>query len=256
EFDAELGTIGGGNHFAELQAVEQVYDRRAFTALGLDRNYLVALVHSGARGFAQLVWRQAAVLPGAAGLLPESEAGTAFLRAHDLAARWARANRELIAARFLHALEAEGEVIWDGCHSGIQARTCGGATVWVHRKGAIAVDATAVMIPGSRGALSYLVQPTCHDQHHAWSLAHGAGRKWCRSESRVRARERHRAVELVQTPLGGRVICGQRDLLYEEAPLAYKPIEDVIEALTQAGLAKVLATFRPLLTYKTRQARR
>jgi release factor H-coupled RctB family protein len=56
--------------------------------------------------------------------------------------------------------------------------------------------------------------------------------------------------------LGGRVICEQRDLLYEEAPAAYKNIEAVIQDLVDAGLVSVIATFRPLLTYKTRAVRR
>ena len=61
---------------------------------------------------------------------------------------------------------------------------------------------------------------------------------------------------MTQTPLGGRVICEQRDLLYEEAPMAYKPVESVIAALEDAGLVAVIATLRPLLTYKTRKVRR
>jgi release factor H-coupled RctB family protein len=69
-------------------------------------------------------------------------------------------------------------------------------------------------------------------------------------------RERFSVPELVQTPLGGRVICEERDLLYEGAPAAYKNIEAVIHDLVEAGLVSVIATFRPLLTYKTRKLRR
>jgi release factor H-coupled RctB family protein len=69
-------------------------------------------------------------------------------------------------------------------------------------------------------------------------------------------RERFRVAELAQTGIGSRVICEDRDLLYEEAPAAYKNIETVIADLVQAGLVSVIATFRPLLTYKTRKARR
>jgi release factor H-coupled RctB family protein len=77
-----------------------------------------------------------------------------------------------------------------------------------------------------------------------------------RSESRQRARERFHRDELVQTPLGGRVICEERDLLYEEAPMAYKDIETVINDLVGAGFVSVIATLRPVLTYKTRKVRR
>lgn len=274
EYDAAMGTIGGGNHFAELQSVERIHDAEAFTALNLDRDNLVALVHSGSRGYGEsILWNYAAE-HGATGAAPESEAGVAYLRAHNTALRWACANRELITRRFLDALGAEGGPVWDGCHNsivpspgllaplshrmgeGLGVRGEGRGTVYIHRKGAVVADAGPVVIPGSRGSLSYLVQPTGDGESHAWSLAHGAGRKWSRSESRLRARERHRAAELIQTPFGGRVICEQRDLLYEEAPTAYKPIESVIAALQAEGLITVIATLRPLLTYKTRAVRR
>ena len=91
---------------------------------------------------------------------------------------------------------------------------------------------------------------------HGWSLAHGAGRKWARSDARLRMRERFSVAELAQTGLGGRVVCEERDLLYEEAPAAYKSIEAVVHDLVDAGLVSVVATFRPLLTYKTRKPRR
>ena len=131
-----------------------------------------------------------------------------------------------------------------------------GGAVWLHRKGAVAAKAGPLVIPGSRGALSYIVKPVGDGAVHAWSLAHGAGRKWARSETRLRVRERFRVPELVQTSLGSRVICEDRDLLYEEAPMAYKPVESVIEALANAGLIQVIATLRPVLTYKTRGLRR
>src|SRR4029453_14620187 len=112
-------------------------------------------------------------------------------------------------------------------------------------------DSAFCGIPGSRGALSYLVRPIGDGESHAWSLAHGAGRKWNRSEARLRMRERFDVSQLVQTPLGSRVICEERDLLYEEAPAAYKKIEEVLQDLVDAGLVSVVATLRPLLTYKT-----
>jgi release factor H-coupled RctB family protein len=72
----------------------------------------------------------------------------------------------------------------------------------------------------------------------------------------LRVRERFGKQQLVQTALGSRVICGDRDLLYEEAPAAYKNIEAVVEDLVNTGLVSVIATFRPLLTYKTRSDQR
>ena len=74
------------------------------------------------------------------------------------------------------------------------------------------------------------------------------------AECRMRSGE-YGMEQLVQTSLGSRVICGERDLLYEEAPAAYKNIEAVILELVDAGVVSVIATFRPLLTYKTRQVK-
>jgi release factor H-coupled RctB family protein len=192
----------------------------------------------------------------AGGVRADSPAGQAYFRGHDLAVRWARANRALLAERFVAALGAEADCVWDGCHNGIARIDDAGQPLWIHRKGAVVAGSDPVMIPGSRGSFSYLMKPLGDAASRAWSLAHGAGRKWSRSAGRSRMRERFGVNELVQTPLGGRVICEQRELLYEEAPAAYKNIEAVIQDLVDAGVASVIATFRPLLTYKTRAVRR
>jgi release factor H-coupled RctB family protein len=256
EFDAAFGTLGGGNHFAELQRVEEVLDATAFKRFGLGKQQLVALVHSGSRGLGESVLRAYVEEHQANGSDAESFAAATYLRDHDMALCWAKANRALIARRFVEALGAEADCLWDGCHNSITTREQEGEAVWVHRKGAVATEGEPVMIPGSRGSLSHLVKPVAGGASHAWSLAHGAGRKWARSETRLRMRERFGMHQLTQTPLGGRVICEQRELLYEEAPAAYKNIEDVIQDLVDAGLISVIATFRPLLTYKTRTFRR
>ena len=256
DFDDALGTIGGGNHFAELQMVEEVLDAKAFKEFGLGKQQLVVLVHSGSRGLGESILRAYVDEHQANGSDAESFAAAAYLRDHDLAVRWAKANRALIGRRFVEALGAEVECLWDGCHNSITRREFVGETIWVHRKGAVATEGERVMIPGSRGSLSYLVKPIADGESHAWSLAHGAGRKWARSETRLRMRERFGMHQLTQTPLGGRVICERRELLYEEAPAAYKNIEDVVQALVDARLVSVIATFRPLLTYKTRALRR
>jgi release factor H-coupled RctB family protein len=256
EFNEALGTLGGGNHFAELQAVEEVLNAREFKKLGLGKQQLVVLVHSGSRGLGEAVLRDYVAEHQASGSDVDSFAAAAYLQGHDLAVRWAKVNHRLLAERFAQALGAEASLLWNGCHNSITSREHEGETVWVHRKGAVATETEAVVIPGSRGSLSYLVKPLGEGQSRAWSLAHGAGRKWARSEARQRMRERFGVHQLTQTPLGGRVICEERDLLYEEAPAAYKNIEDVIQELVDAGLASVIATFRPLLTYKTRAFRR
>jgi len=256
EFNQALGTLGGGNHFAELQMVDEVLDARAFKLFGLGKQQLVVLVHSGSRGLGESILRDYVAEHQASGLDAESFAAAAYLQGHDLAVRWAKVNRWLLAQRFVDQLGAEADLLWDGCHNSIIPREHEGETVWVHRKGAVAAEGEPVVIPGSRGSLSYLVKPLGEGESRAWSLAHGAGRKWARSEARQRMRECFGMHQLTQTPLGGRVICEERDLLYEEAPAAYKNIEDVIQELVDAGLASVIATFRPLLTYKTRAFRR
>ena len=282
EFNSALGTIGGGNHFAELQTVEKVFDADEFKKLGLGKQQLVVLVHSGSRGLGESILRAHVDEHCGKGVEAESFAAEEYLRGHDFAVCWARANRELIARRFVATIGAEAEFLWDGCHNSItrsprssrrkEAQTFAAnesavesgeevslltsAVTFIHRKGAVEAEGDFVVIPGSRGSLSYIVKPTGDGESHAWSLAHGAGRKWARSDARQRMRERFSVSELAQTPLGGRVVCEERDLLYEEAPAAYKNIEAVIADLVAAGLASVIATLRPLLTYKTRKAQR
>ena len=256
EFDPALGTIGGGNHFAELQAVELILDALAFKELGIGKEQLVVLVHSGSRGLGESVLRDHVDEHRGEAVLADSPEAQSYLRGHDLAVRWAKANRTLIAQRFVSALGAESESVWDGCHNSITRHESDNGTNWIHRKGAVVAMGDFVVIPGSRGTLSYLVRPVGDGASHAWSLAHGSGRKWSRSDARQRMRERFGMRQLVQTPLGGRVVCEERDLLYEEAPAAYKNIEAVIQDLEDAGLISVIAMFRPLLTYKTRKLRR
>jgi release factor H-coupled RctB family protein len=251
-FDNALGTLGGGNHFAELQAVEEVLDAREFKKLGLGKQQLVVLIHSGSRGLGESVLRDYVAEHQASGSDTESFTASAYLQGAELAVRWAKVNRKLLAERFAQALGAEAELLWDGCHNSITPQELEGETLWVHRKGAVIAEDEAVMIPGSRGSFSYLVKPLGDGVSRAWSLAHGAGRKWARSQARLRMRERFGRQQLVQTSLGSRVICGERELLYEEAPAAYKNIEAVIQDLVDAGLVSVIATFCPLLTYKTR----
>lgn len=256
QFVDSFGTLGGGNHFAELQAVEKVHDPEAFAQLGLTKDELLALIHSGSRGLGSAVLEQHLEAHGATGAATGSEAALRYLLLHDHAVSWARVSRAVIAQRFTTMLGGEARPVLDAGHNSITGRHEAGETLWIHRKGATCSDTGPLVIPGSRGALSYLVQPLGSDATHAWSLAHGAGRKWTRSECRLRARERFHHSELEQTGLGGRVICEERDLLYEEAPMAYKNIDVVIDDLVEAGLVSVIATLRPLLTYKTRKQRR
>jgi len=134
----------------------------------------------------------------------------------------------------------------DICHNSVLAKE----GRYLHRKGAAPSDQGLVIIPGSRGSLSYLVKPVGNFASAGHSLAHGAGRKWKRSEAMGKLSNRYKAQDLKTTALGSRVICEDKALLFEEAPEAYKDIHQVILDLEGFGLIKQVATFRPLITFK------
>lgn len=251
-FESQLGTVGGGNHFAEVQRVETVHDSDTLSSLGLSRERLLLLVHSGSRALGEAVLRTHVDRHGAEGLEERSAAAQHWLERHDHAVAWARANRALIAHRMLQGLGASGRRVLDVCHNSVSAKDWGGYRCWLHRKGAAPSDMGPVVIPGSRGSLSYLVLPVGDGELSAYSLAHGAGRKWTRSAARERMRARFSAEALTRTSFKSHVVCEDKDLLFEEAPPAYKPIDRVVGDLVEAGLVRVVATLAPVLTYKTR----
>ena len=109
-----------------------------------------------------------------------------------------------------------------------------------------------MIIPGSRGDYSYLVKPIAEFAHRSlFSLAHGAGRKWARGDCKTRLDKRFSSEDLLRTKLGSRVICGDKELLYDEAPEAYKRCDDIIQSLVDENLIEVIARLRPVLTFKT-----
>ncbi len=249
-FDRSLGTIGGGNHFAELQQLDQVLDQELLATTNIDKKSLVLLVHSGSRGFGEWILRQHVEKFSHQGLIENTEDFTAYLDQHEQALRFAMLNRELIARRMLNRLGASGERVLEVNHNLVSPVNYQNESCWLHRKGATPADVGLVMIPGSRGDYSYLVQPK-FSEASLYSLAHGAGRKWMRSECKDRLSHRYRATDLHRTALGSRVICKNKDLLFEEAPEAYKSIEKVLESMIQADLITPVARFKPVLTYKT-----
>jgi release factor H-coupled RctB family protein len=250
--EASLGTIGGGNHFAEFQQVDTVHAPEALTALGIDRQRLLLLVHSGSRGLGERILRQHVDAFGHRGLEADTPEAAAYLAQHDAALRYARCNRQLVAQRLLGNVRAEGRCVLDVHHNFVAPSVIDGQAGWLHRKGATPSDAGPVLIPGSRGDYSHLVRPTreCHDT--LLSLAHGAGRKWIRSACKDRLFKLMTPTQMGRTALGSRVICNDRQLIYEEAPQAYKGIDSVVQSLVGAGLIELLARTKPVLTYKTR----
>ena len=96
-----------------------------------------------------------------------------------------------------------------------------------------------------------LVEPAGEQSRNLWSAAHGAGRKWNRQGTRSRLETRFKPENLKRTRLGSVVVCSDRQLLYEEAPEAYKNIETVVDDLAAAGVIRVIGVLRPVLTWKS-----
>lgn len=251
-FEQALGTLGGGNHFAEFQQVDAVMNPEAIAALGLDMTCLLLLVHTGSRGLGERILRHHVQAHGHQGLAENSPEAVAYLEQHRMALAFAECNRHWVAQRLLARVRAQGQCVLDVHHNLVTPAVWNGQAGWLHRKGATPSDQGAVIIPGSRGDYSYLVQPLKQGERTLWSLAHGAGRKWGRSACKARLFRLMTPTQMGRTALGSRVICADKDLIYEEAPQAYKGVDSVVEALVGAGLVTVLARTKPVLTYKTR----
>jgi release factor H-coupled RctB family protein len=248
-----LGTIGGGNHFAEIQCLEQVVDEGLFAENQLDQRQLFALIHSGSREHGQALLHKHLSANGFNALPAESAAGEAYVAEHNAAVRWAFANRSLIAQRLAEAIGAAAHVVLDAPHNWVTQETIGDETFWLHRKGAASAALNLTIFPGSRGSFSFLAKPLRNEAENLFSLPHGAGRKWTRSDCKAHLESRYSPEDLRRTTLGGRVICEDRALLYEEAPQAYKNIERIVGKLEADGWIRVVAKLRPLLTYKCRR---
>lgn len=251
-----LGTIGGGNHFAELQVVHEIHDTALCQSLGIDTKKALLLVHSGSRSYGQAVLQQHGVSGEGQGLDPASVPGQVYLTEHQRAVQFAKANRCLIAQRFAEQSNSEVETILDLCHNYLSQHFDEHGPLWLHRKGAAPADQGLVVIPGSRSSLSYLVRPIGDGVANLHSLAHGAGRKISRSQSDEKFGQL--SIEELRRPrdkslgLDNLVICEQRNLLRQEHGKAYKDIDRVIDDMRAFGLLEIVATFRPILTYKTR----
>ncbi len=240
-----LGTIGGGNHFCELQFVESVSDEAALSATGLTGGDLVLLVHSGSRSLGVSVF--GSFLGSFGGLAPDGKPGKAYLAAHGQAVRWASLNRRIIAERAAEALRCEIRLIVDAPHNLVERN----AGCFLHRKGAAKADLPLVPLAGSRDAYSYLLKPLHAEPDALASLAHGSGRKYDRRSMTGRAGTTKSDRETLQrTSFGGKVVCEDRQLLIEEAPNAYKDPAQVLKDLQSFCLAGAVARLQPLLTFK------
>ncbi|HSL66223.1 MAG TPA: RtcB family protein [Gaiellaceae bacterium] len=264
----QLGTMGSGNHFVELERVERVLDPGAAARMGLAENQLTVLIHSGSRGLGHqvctdFVRRMDAALPRYGIRLPDrqlscapasSPEGEAYLAAMAAAANFAWANRQELANRVRAAIgrvlgretaDGTGQV-YDVAHNVAKRERHGGRDVLVHRKGATrAFPGQPVFIPGSMGTASFVLEglPGALERSFG-TTCHGAGRRM----SRTGARKRIGGAEL-RRELEARGIvvrCPSNKGLAEEAPFAYKDVDDVVEVVERAGLARRVARLVPL----------
>src|SRR5579883_622034 len=279
----QLGTIGSGNHFIEIQYVEQIHHEEAARAMGLHPDQVVVLVHCGSRGLGHQVCTDFLAQMGAAmkkyGIsLPDrqlacvpiqSEEGKAYLAAMRAAANFAWANRQAIlhllrgAFRRIFGEGLELRMVYDVCHNIAkreQHHIDGAvADVLVHRKGATRAFPPGhpelpeayraigqpVLIPGSMGTASWvLVGAEGSMQETFGSVCHGAGRLMSRTAAK-KGRNAHDEQKKLEA-LGILVRSETRDGLLEELPDAYKNVDEVIEVVHNAGLARKVARLRPL----------
>jgi tRNA-splicing ligase RtcB len=239
----QLGTLGRGNHFVELQADEQ------------DRLWL--MVHSGSRGMGQAITEhhvKKARENGHRGKLvsldSESPEGTAYLSDVNWAIAYAERNRLAIVAAVelllnaLFGITADQESLIHSNHNQVRRETHGGETYWVHRKGALsaAIDEPGV-IPGSMGSASFHVAGRGVEDAIC-SSSHGAGREFSRGDAMKRINVRRLEREMHGVWFDHRQAARIRD----EAPSAYKDIETVMHA--QRELTRIVRRLRPVLSYK------
>ena len=170
---------------------------------------------------------------------------------HDRAMEFARINRELIAYRILQAMgPKENKKLLDSVHNSITPKEIDGAIYHIHRKGATPSDVGCVVVAGSRGSNSYIVKPKDALMEYNYSIAHGAGRKWSRVGCKERLENIYSKKCVRQNKISSNLIFSDKNVIYEEAPEAYKNIERVIEDMLEEGIIELVASLKPLITYK------
>lgn len=285
---SQLGTLGGGNHFCEIQFVEKIFDSKLGERFGLRENQIVVMLHSGSRGFGHQVaddymrmakdMTRASSPAGDLCYLPlESKKGRDYIKAMHCAANFAFANREimtiLIRKNFRYYYkDISMPIIYDVTHNMAKLEIYEGKEYWVHRKGAtraypkermqgteFADVGQPVLIPGSMGTASYFLLGTESAKETLYSVNHGAGRVMSRTAAAGRSRRRHGKVvgpaaisdeEFNKSMKGITLIAGDRALAKEEAPQAYKDIDEVVRIVEAAGLAIPIARMKPLAVLK------
>jgi tRNA-splicing ligase RtcB len=282
---SQLGTLGSGNHFLEVQYVDDIYDEEAARAFGLSLRQITILIHSGSRGLGhqvcqdyverfiqaaprygiELVDRQLAAAP------IKSPEGEAYLEAMSGAANFAFANRQLISHFTRRAFEVAGfgskehrlSVLYDLGHNNAKFEKHGGREVLVHRKGATRAFGPGnpelperyhsagqpVLVPGDMGRYSFVLAGTEGAMSETFgSSAHGAGRKMSRRRAKKAAKGRNLVREMGDK--GILVRAATRATVDEEMSEAYKDAADVVETTHGAGIGRKVARLRPLIVVK------
>lgn len=242
----DLGTIGNGNHFAEFQCIHEVLDEDLFAATGIDHKQIQLLIHSGSRGYGQQILNR---YYNPDGLEEGSKEACQYLEEHATALLWAERNRYLAAMKLIRYLGFDDQIhtILDCCHNYLEQTPDG----WLHRKGVVSSKTGPIVIPGSRGSLTYLCMPKADTSISLNSISHGSGRKWARSLCKSRINQLYDNQSIRTTSAWkSTVVCHDTNLLFQEAPEAYKNVDTIIQILIDYDLIKVIATLKPIITYK------
>ncbi|MGC2310993.1 MAG: RtcB family protein [Candidatus Babeliaceae bacterium] len=283
----QLGTLGSGNHFLEIQRVADIYDEKIAHVFGLKQDMVTVMIHCGSRGLGHqtctdyvrlmipklLNW--GIELPDAElACAPfHSQEGQDYFAAMCASANFAWANRHMIGHQVRQVCQKimgpsiHVNTIYDVSHNiGKQEKHAVNGTtkeLLVHRKGATRAFPAGrpevpaayqqvghpVLIPGTMGTASYVLVGTQRSMEEAFgSCCHGAGRRM----SRIQAKKTVRGSTLrEQLEAQGIIIrCDSDPGLAEQAPIAYKDINNVVEVVEQAGLAKKVARVVPLAVIK------
>jgi tRNA-splicing ligase RtcB len=276
----QLGTLGGGNHFLELQVVDTLYDEGAARTFGLFPGQITVLIHTGSRGLGhqvctdhlkvmdQALTRYRITLPDrqlACAPLSSPE-GRRYFAAMCAAANFAFCNRQVIAHRIREVFQrilpgphSELRLVYDVAHNTAKIERYGDRTLCVHRKGATRAFGPSspeiplayrgvgqpVLIPGSMGTASYVLAGTDAARELSFSsTCHGAGRAMSRGAAKRRVEGHVLRKELLAR--GIIVRCPSNQELAEEAPLAYKDVDRVVDVVHRAGIARKVARLVPI----------
>ena len=282
----EMGTLGSGNHYLEVQEVTAVHDAKAAAAFGLKEGEVVVSIHCGSRGLGHQVGteflrdmvlaapdHQIALVDRELACAPiRSELGARYLGAMRAAINCALANRQIIGhltrrvfRRFFPDVDLP--LLFDVSHNTCKAETHGtdgeSRALYVHRKGATrafgpdhpSLPATLravgqpVLIGGTMGSASYVLAGAAGNERRGFSSAcHGAGRRMSRHRARKTWRGRALVDELAARGIAIRSPSGRG--VAEEAPGAYKDVVEVVEAAEKAGLARKVARLEPIICVK------